>query len=340
MRERYRNAVEQRVAADEAGASDGASQLNAVLDRIRGAIGMAKVPFPDVQIGEFTVMRPFTAPGLFAYRHMQADGLLRFPDMGDGDMSAEQRREVLARMANLQRPLVALVLFLNVVALEDFIRDLGARLADVPGLDAHFPNVSELRPRLVNAPRPFARLDRDPAPLSNLTEVNALYLRVLGVEPIASGELPLLQDLALVRHIVAHHAALVRPIDAPRFQHWEVRPNALLNLPIEFAREMASVLYRTGHTLETAVRNRLFSVILASAPPDWVENPPELVVALIELFNWFGKLLTDNEPALLPGSPNYEEDAVARATRSRATLMTLCLHDLRSQACGLTTGCT
>src|SRR5688572_1952318 len=72
MRERYRNAVEQRVAADEAGASDGASQLNAVLDRIRGAIGMAKVPFPDVQIGEFTVMRPFTAPGLFAYRHMQA----------------------------------------------------------------------------------------------------------------------------------------------------------------------------------------------------------------------------------------------------------------------------
>ncbi len=295
---------------------------------------MARVPFPDVPIGEFTVTRPFTAPGLFAYRHMQAEQLLHFPDMGGGDLSAEQRREALERMVSVQRPLAALVLFLNVVALEDFIRDLGARLADLQGLDVHFPNVTELRPKLRKNPQPYARQDKDPAPLLDFAEVNELYHRVLDVEPIASGELPMLHDLALVRHTVAHHAALVRPIDAPRFRHWEVQPNALLNPPIEFVREMSALLYRTGRAFEVAVSNRLFSVILTKASPNWFQNPPELVVALVELFNWFGKLLTDNTPPLIPGSPNYGEQMRARASSSRARLMELCIEDLRRQLSG------
>ena len=292
---------------------------------------MARVPFPGVPIGEFTVTRPFTAPGLFAYRHMQAEQLLHFPDMGGGAMSAEQRREALERMVSLQRPLAALVLFLNVVALEDFIRDLGARLADVPGLDTYFPSVSELRPMLRKNPQPYARQDKDPAPLSDWAEVNKLYRRVLDVEPIASGELPKLHDLALVRHTVAHHAALVRPIDAPRFRYWDVRPNTLLNPPIEFVREMSALLYRTGRDFEVVVMKRAFSVILDKAPLNWFEKPPGLVIALIELFNWFGKLITDNTPPLIPGSPNYEEEMRTRNTSIRSKLTELCIEDLRRQ---------
>ena len=92
---------------------------------------MTLEPFPSVPFGEFTITRPFTAPGLFAYRHMQANKLLHFPDLADGDMSREQRAEALLRMVSVHRPLAALVIFLSVVALEDFIRDLGARLADI-----------------------------------------------------------------------------------------------------------------------------------------------------------------------------------------------------------------
>lgn len=80
---------------------------------------MTRIPFPNVPIGEFTVARHFTAPCLFFYRNMQAQDLLHFPDMAGGDMSAEQRREALDRMVSVQRPLAALVLFLNIVALED-----------------------------------------------------------------------------------------------------------------------------------------------------------------------------------------------------------------------------
>lgn len=249
---------------------------------------MTRIPFPNVPIGEFTVARHFTAPGLFFYRYMQAQDLLHFPDMAGGDMSAEQRREALDRMVSVQRPLAALVLFLNIVALEDLIRDLGARLADTPSLDAHFPSVSQLRLKLTKNSKSYARLDIDPAPLSNWPEVNKLYCRVLGVEPITSTEFPKLHDLALLRHTVAHHAALVRPIDAPRFQYWEVQPNTLLNPPIEFVREMSALLYRTGRDFQAAIAKRVFSVILAKAPTNWFEKPSELIIELIELLTGLG----------------------------------------------------
>ena len=50
---------------------------------------MPNVPLPEEPVGEFTVFRPFTAPGLFAYRHMQALSLLDFPDYGGGVISMQ-----------------------------------------------------------------------------------------------------------------------------------------------------------------------------------------------------------------------------------------------------------
>lgn len=133
---------------------------------------MSREAFPSVPIGEFTVTRQSTAPGLFVYRHMQAEGLLHFPDFGSGDMNEDQRNEALAQMVSVHRPLAAVVLFLGVVGLEDFIRDLGARLADIPGLEHHFPRITELRPVLKKNPPPYARQDRDPAQLSDWPKVN------------------------------------------------------------------------------------------------------------------------------------------------------------------------
>jgi hypothetical protein len=288
-------------------------------------------PFPSVPIGEFTVTRPFTAPGLFAYRHMQAEGLLHFPDFGDGDMNQEQRKEALTRMVNVHRPLAAVVLFLGVVGLEDLIRDLGARLADVPGLERHFPEITELRPALKKNPRPYARPDRDPAPLSDWPEVNTLYQKVIGIAPLPAAELPKLHDLALIRHTVAHHAALVRSIDAPRFQHWEIQANALINPPSDFVREMLMLLYQTGRSFETTVADRLFAVIFADQSPTWHESPSALVIELIETFNWFGKLITNNSVPPLPGAQNYEQELRARSDAMRAMLTQQCIEELRGK---------
>jgi hypothetical protein len=257
--------------------------------------------------------------------------LLHFPDFGGGDMNEEQRKEALAQMVNVHRPLAALVLFLGVVGLEDFIRDLGARLADVPGLERHFPKISALRPALKKNPPPFARQDRDPAPLSDWLEVNTLYGQAIGVEPLPVADLPKLYDLGLIRHTVAHHAALVRPIDVPRFQHWEMQANALINPPIDFVRQMLMLLYRTGRSFETAVADRLFAELVAGQPSNWHESPSELMLALIETFNWFGELLTDNGAMPMPGTPNYEHELRARSDANRARLTQQCIDELKER---------
>jgi len=294
---------------------------------------MPNVPLPEETIGEFTVLRPFTAPGLFAYRYMQALGLLNFPDYAGGDLDAAQRREALESAVAFHRPLSALVIFLNVVALEDFIRDFGARLADHPGLASYFPSVSGLRMTPTNpAPnRPFARLDRDPVPLVDPVDVNNLYQRCLGIQPFPASEHAQLRDLALLRHTVAHHGAVIRSVDVQRFQHFIVQPGHIINPPVAFVRDVCSYLYRIGRTFEESVKARIFSVVIPTLSPSWWEQRPPTLLDLIELFNYFGKLVTSNGPVGTP-PPGTEMERQMReeGVRVREELIRLCIDELRN----------
>lgn len=76
---------------------------------------------------------------------MQASGLLDLPDFGGGDLNTEQRREALVSAVSFHKPLAALSLFLGVVALEDFVRDLVARMAENPEIAQLFPLLAEFR---------------------------------------------------------------------------------------------------------------------------------------------------------------------------------------------------
>lgn len=290
---------------------------------------MSLEPFPSVPTGEFTVFRPFTASGLFAYRHMQAINLLHFPDLASGDMSQEQRKEALLQMVSLRRPLAAVVLFLGVVALEDFIRDLGIRLAAIEELTRYFPAIDKLRPKLVKNPQRSSRPDRDPATLSDWEEVNKLYKRVLGITPFNESDFPKLDDLAIIRHTVAHHAALIRPIDADRFKFWSMQANALINPPVAFVQTTSHYLYTVGRGFENAVRDRIFSLAIPNEAPDWTEHPSELLLTLIETFNWFGKVLGDEGESPPYETHDYEEQLRAANAANRERLTRLCLEELK-----------
>jgi hypothetical protein len=291
------------------------------------------VPFPEEPVGEWTICRPFTAPGLFCYRIDQALSLLQLPDYGGGDLDATQRSEALQRAIAFQRPLAALVIFLNVVALEDFIRDLGARLADNQNLSSYFPHVSQLRmiSTKPNPSRPFARLDRDPVTLMDPVEVNKLYQRCLGVEPIPSSEHSKLRDLALLRHTVAHHGAVIRSVDVQRFQYYIVQPGHIINPPVSFVHDVCTDLYRIGRTFEESVKTRIFSVVIPTLGPSWEERRPPPLLNLIGLFNYFGKLVTSNGPVGTP-PPGTEMERQMReeGIRDREELIRLCIDDLRN----------
>ncbi|MEX0880828.1 MAG: hypothetical protein WEB59_09825 [Thermoanaerobaculia bacterium] len=267
---------------------------------------------------------------MFVFRHMQADELLHFPDLGDGDLSREQRREALLDFVNVQRPLAALVIFLNVVALEDLFRDLGARLADIADLQSFFPDITGLRmvPLPPKTNRPFRRLDMDPAPLTDFAEVNGLYRRCLNIEPIPVSEFPKLYDLALIRHTVAHNGSVVRQVDAGRFKYWEMRPGQFINPPVEFVKETARYLYSIGRSFETAIQDRVFTVALSCQPDSWPREPSPLVLTLIETFNYLGKILRRDAPLPILTDPNYEQKVRLASEEARKRLNEICLAEV------------
>jgi hypothetical protein len=140
--------------------------------------------------------------------------------------------------------------------------------------------------------------------------VNARYRAVLGVEPVPVAEFARLHDLAII-HTVAHHGSVIRQIDVPRFQYYSVTPGALINPPPAFVRETSNYLYQTGTGFELAVRNHVFTRVIASLAPDWSKPPPQLLVDLIEAFDYFGILLSEDDlpPEHRAVPMNDKEDA-------------------------------
>ena len=294
-------------------------------------VNAAKIPFPSVAFGEFTIFRPFTAPGLFDYRFMQSLDFLTLPDLGEGSMTAEERQSALEQMVGAHRPMAAVAIFLGVVALEDFVRELGARLAAVSALYTHFPSISDLQPRLKANPKLYARPDIDACNISTWVEVNDLYARALGAAPIAASEMPKLQDLALIRHTVAHHAALVRPIDAPRFQHWDVPANAVINPPVDFVREILQYLHEIGRQFEAVVRRCIFVAVLKKECPDWRQHPSTLLSELFETFNWFGFLPLQRTAFIDPFAADADEHRLEQYAAVHAELTGRCLEEIGSK---------
>lgn len=292
------------------------------------------VPFPEAQIGEWTVFGSTTAPGLFTYRHTQAIGLLELPDFGDGDLDSSQRREALRNAVLLQKPLTALALFLGIVALEDFVRDLSARLAETPSCLKHFPGLAVLRAkrRMRQPAQMYKRLDKDPFDLLEPEELNSEFKKAMAIAPVPLQEFWHLRDLILIRHTIAHHAAVIRHIDLPRFSHFIVKPGCVINPPIDFVRSELTYLFNIGRTIEMAVRSAAFEKFIATAGKGWSKQPPKDVVELIELFGYFGYIeSTDVAVSYSDPGSDLRRRQEAEAKLIRNSLIQRCIADLANE---------
>lgn len=298
------------------------------------ALPQPTVLLPETPIGEWNAFGTHTVTGLFAYRQAQAMELLDLPDFGGGDLDAAQRKEALKNAVAFQRPLAALALFLGVVALEDLVRDLGGRLAAFAPAVRHFPALAQMaaQPRPRAAAQAFRRLDTDPAGCIDPEEINSIYKKALGIEPVPASEFWHLRDLALLRHTVAHHAAMIRVVDVPRFAHFIVRGGALINPPPDFVRSECMYLFKLGREIEKCVRLELFSKVIAATGPGWAANPPLEVIELIEFFGFFGFIEVTNAPVgyLPPGHP-AEAKQKEEAVRIRAALIRRCIDELSNK---------
>lgn len=284
-------------------------------------------------MSEWSAIDTGTASGLFAYRQMQAIGLLQLPDLGGGDLNAEQRRSALRNAVNFHKPLTALSMFLGVVALEDYLRDLGARMAGHAFLLQHFPSLSQLRavPKARPPAHAFKQLETEPIASFEPERVNTLLEAAIGIAPIPQAEYPRLRDLALVRHTVAHHAAVVRQVDLPRFQYYIVRANQVINPPEDFVRETLMYVYSIGRTVDEQIRRRVFSVVLPTLARDWALSPPSELLSLFEFFGYFGFIESTTGPVGYsePGTPAHEL-MQAESSRIKERLICRCIAELQS----------
>jgi hypothetical protein len=289
---------------------------------------MAKIPFPSAMVGETSPFRPSTPVGLYAYRQMQSLVLLDPPDYADGNLSREQRREALRASVVLSPPLTALCVFQSVVALEDLIREMGSGLARLKWVQQKFPQVSDLAPkpkRPKGSASPHGRPDTDPFPLTDFKKVNNCYKKILDVRPLPDAEFPRLDDLAIVRHTVAHHGSIFRDVDAQRFQYYEVIPNSLINPPPDFVRDTTAYLYKIGSDFERAVRRRLFSIMIPTLSASWLTAPPPELEELIVFFNYLGLLPSSEDVPSVhravpmdPAADKQQAEAVRKLLLQRA----------------------
>ncbi|MEJ5226826.1 hypothetical protein [Thermodesulfovibrio sp.] len=295
---------------------------------------VSKIPFPNVPIAQRGAYRTFTAPGMFFYRHIQADSLLNIPKLDKEDIPPQDYHQVYDALLSFLFPLKALVIFLNVVALEDFMRDLGDRLADVEGLDAYFPKIKDLKISLKKPQKnkPHGRLDKDPVSYTDFEEINKLYFDCFGIEPFSTNDFPRLNDLVLIRHMVAHHGSIIREIDVPRFKYYSVNPRQIINPPIDFVKETCSFLYSTGQKFERTIRDRVFSEILPKLDKTWMTSPPKLLIDLIEVFDYFGETIFSTDQ--VPTNKNISFDNVFEIIKEeseiiRRQLIALCIEKLK-----------
>lgn len=290
-----------------------------------------QIPLPEVQIGEWSAIDTRTSTGLFAYRSMQASGLLDLPDFGGGDLDAEQRRAALVSAISFHKPLAALSLFLGVVALEDFVRDLAARMSEDAQLIQLFPRLALLRsqPKARAPDQAFRRLDTDPAGVVDPEEINSVFHKSLGVVPIPPQEYWHLRDLALLRHTVAHHAAVIRQVDLPRFRHFVVKPGRVINPPSAFIKAELQYLYGLGRQVEKTVQAVVFREAITAVGHGWSQPPDHRIVHLIKFFAFFGYSESTNVPVghSEPGS-ELRQRQECESKRIEAVLLARCIEEL------------
>jgi len=289
-------------------------------------------PLPEVRVSAWTAWSRSTASGLFVFRYSQAINLLSLPDFADSEFDAAGRREALDRHVNMMQPLAALSLFLGVVALEDYVRDFGARSAENVDLVSLFPKLTKLALKQDTKPnRPvFARVDRDAYIYTDPEQLNFAFRDSIGVEPIPASEYSKLRDLALLRHTVAHHASVIREVDVARFQFYSVHAGQSINPPADFVKETLKYLYRVSRAIEISVRNAVFERLLVSLDGGWFNDPPPVMLRLFEFFGYFGFLETANGPVgyIDADSPHFEL-AKAEQARVRESSIRRCIDELR-----------
>jgi hypothetical protein len=253
-----------------------------------------KIDFPTALVGEWTPFPVKTPLGLFDYRISQAQRLLEWPDQnGLEKVPDEERRRIKDGFLQLGHPITALGLFLGVVALEDFVRDLLHQLRQDDLVSSNFlelqnqdieKSFKHLRPKCWN---------KD-------------FLRIMGFKPVPTKEISHVADLVRLRNAIAHYGSLTPEAYRDKFKYWDVKIGQPINPPASFVRTELNYIFHLGQKIHEETRRIVFRRIIEKMGCGWSRNPSPDILRLIELFCFFGFLEKARGPVgSPPKDPNF-----------------------------------
>lgn len=240
-----------------------------------------KIDFPTALVGEWTPFPVKFPLGLFGYRISQAVRLLDWPAPYDLEkVPDEERRRIKDGFLQLRHPITALGLFLGVVALEDFVRDLLHRLREDDFVGSHFPEFQKLTAKSIE--KEFSNIRPE--------EWNDKLFSIIDLKPIPKEELPHIGDLVLLRNAIAHYGSLTPEKYRDKFNYWDVKIGQLINPPASFVRTELNYIFHLGQKIHEETRRIVFRRIIEKMGCGWSRNPSPDILRLIELFCFFGFL--------------------------------------------------
>ncbi len=254
---------------------------------------MPKIPFPYAT--ETNSPQRITASAIFFARSIQAIQFIQIEESIDPTgRTPEDIRTLQELHILIQEPRLALGIFLSVVNLEDFIRQICIELSDYLPLQSYFQNLKDLVVPLkkYEINNPTKRLDGDPFILLDFKKLNTQINNIFWISVIDTNEENKLNDLALIRHIIAHKGSTVRSIDLRRFQYYDMKPDVVINPPIEFVQEIQEYLREIWLGIHRTIRDKIFETITNKLNFIDFEKKPKILVDIIKIFNYFDLIST------------------------------------------------
>jgi hypothetical protein len=284
---------------------------------------MEKIAFPQAQVGEWTVFRKETPFGMFFYKLHQAANVTSVANFNIPNSCGKSAKDYESEHPEVVQPLTALAVFMHVVALEDLLRESGVFLVTINEL-MKLKGIKKLTQVPVQQKHPHQRTQKDSFSLLDLEQLNDHYQAVLGIAAVEKADISRLRDLILMRHIVAHNAAIVREVDQGRFQYYAVPVGISLNPTAEFVRDTTSFISAVARQFIEKIRAVVFQKAF-SMLPDWRDTPCDRINELIAQFDYFG---------LIPQSTALQRSVHERETEllDRCYSMLLETHGARDVA--------
>ena len=258
-----------------------------------------KIDFPAQLSGE-TIPFHVTSPlGLFGYRISQAIQLLEWPEFnGLEAVSQEERKRIKDDFLQLRHPITALALFLGVVALEDFGRDLLQQLRGDDFVVNNFREFQNLTPKDIE--HEFKHLCSK--------NWNRNFSRVFGFKPILAQEFSHIRDLVTLRNAIAHYGSLTPEKYRNRFKYWDVKIGHPINPPASFVRAELDYIFHRGQKIHEETRRVVFQKIIEKIGCGWSKDRNSDILRLIALFGFFGYEEEAKGPTGLPPmDPNLQD---------------------------------